>query len=60
MSEETVPVKKRGRGPGKKPRKIHVSVRIDPDIVMWLNQDGQMSSKGINDLLRYCMKRLTP
>jgi uncharacterized protein (DUF4415 family) len=45
--------KRRGRGPGKKPRKVHVSARLEADVYNWLlSMYGKEWRGAINTLLR--------
>jgi uncharacterized protein (DUF4415 family) len=45
------PVKKRTRGPGKKPRKSHVSLRIDAEVYKWLEETYPNPYNGIKAIL---------
>jgi len=46
----------RKRGPGLKPSKVPVSIRLDPDILQFYKSDGPGWQKRINDTLRRALR----
>lgn len=44
-------IKKKTRGLGKKPRKVHVSLRIDAEIYQWLEETYPNPYNGIKSIL---------
>lgn len=49
-------VKRRARGPGRKPSKEIVSLRLDPDVVAAFKADGPGWQSRVNDALRKAKK----
>lgn len=47
---------RRGRGPGKKPKKAVVTLRLDPDVVAAFKAEGQGWQGRINETLRKAKK----
>jgi uncharacterized protein (DUF4415 family) len=45
------------RGPGRKPAKVAVSIRIDPDIVRFYKSNGPGWQKRINEALRKAVRK---
>jgi uncharacterized protein (DUF4415 family) len=54
---ETVKRKQGQRGPGKKPAKVFVSIRLDPLVVSTFKASGKNWQRDINDTLVRVVKR---
>jgi uncharacterized protein (DUF4415 family) len=54
---ETVRRKQGQRGPGKKPTKVPVSIRLDPRIIEAFKADGKHWQRAINEALLRVIKR---
>ena len=56
VSEKTLAIVRRGRGPQRSPTKEAVSIRLDRDILMQLRSSGEGWQSRINDILRKSLK----
>jgi hypothetical protein len=43
---------KRGRGPGKKPAKVYLSLRVNPEQYEWLQSQGKNKSQIVRKLIQ--------
>ncbi len=50
---------RRTRGPGRKPRKQQITLRLDPDIIAFFRSTGRGWQTRINDILRAHVRRHT-
>jgi len=45
------------RGPGKKPRKLQQTLRLDPDVLAYFKAEGSLWQRRINAVLREAMEQ---
>ncbi len=45
------------RGPGRKPRKLQQTLRLDPDVLAYFKAGGRLWQSRINSVLREAMER---
>jgi uncharacterized protein (DUF4415 family) len=52
LKNNPIPSAKKTRGPGKKPARIAVTVRFDPEVVLTMKETGPGWQRRMNDIIK--------